>query len=219
MTPVAASGPTLDRETVKVIVSPTFGVGSLTVLLTRRSACWGVSVALAVLLPWSGSNWSAALIVAVLVWASGLATVAVMVRVWGAAVVTVPTAQMPVAGSYVPWLGVDETKVTPAGSRSVNWTPVAASGPLSVRVTVKVIVSPTLGVGSLTILPSARLAACGSMEVVSVLLAVFGSNWSAWPIVAVLACGLAPITSAVMVRVWVAPAATDPTVQIRVAGS
>ena len=45
--------------TVKVMVSPTLGVGSLTVLVTARSACCGVSVALAVLLPGLGSNWSA----------------------------------------------------------------------------------------------------------------------------------------------------------------
>ena len=35
--------------TVKVIVSPTLGVASLTVLVSARSACCGVSVALAVL--------------------------------------------------------------------------------------------------------------------------------------------------------------------------
>ena len=49
---------------VKVIWSPTLGVASLTVLVTSRSACWGVSVALAVLLPVFGSNWSASLMVA-----------------------------------------------------------------------------------------------------------------------------------------------------------
>ena len=64
---MAASGPVLVRVTVKVIVSPTLGVGLLTVLVSARSACCGVSVALAVLLPVSGSNWSQALIVAVLV--------------------------------------------------------------------------------------------------------------------------------------------------------
>ena len=53
--------------TVKVMLSPTLGVGLLTVLATARSACCGVSVALALLLPVSGSNWSAWLIVAVLV--------------------------------------------------------------------------------------------------------------------------------------------------------
>ena len=48
-------------------MSPTFGVGSLTVLVNARSACWGVTVAEAVLLAVLGSNWSASLIVAVLV--------------------------------------------------------------------------------------------------------------------------------------------------------
>ena len=70
-TPVAESGPLLLSVTVKVIVSPTLGVGSSTVLLTWRSACCGVSVALAVLLPMVWSNWSLWLTVAVLVWAIG----------------------------------------------------------------------------------------------------------------------------------------------------
>ena len=48
-------------------MSPTLGVGLLTVLATTRSACCGVSVALAVLLAVFGSNWSASAIVAVLV--------------------------------------------------------------------------------------------------------------------------------------------------------
>ena len=34
------------------------------------------------------------------------------------------------------WLGLAETNDTPAGSRSVTWTLVAASGPASVSVTV-----------------------------------------------------------------------------------
>ena len=80
-------------------MSPTLGVGLLTVLLTCRSACCGVSVALDVSLPVCGSNWSAAEMVAVLVCAAGLATVAVMVRVWLAEAATVPTVQTPVAGS------------------------------------------------------------------------------------------------------------------------
>ena len=82
-TPVASSGPLLVSVTVKVIWSPTLGVASLTVFVTARSACCGVSVALAVLLAVFGSNWSAALTVAVLVWASGLSTVARIVKVCG----------------------------------------------------------------------------------------------------------------------------------------
>jgi hypothetical protein len=74
--------------------------------------------------------------VAVLVWATGLATVAWRSRVCGVVVVTVPTLQAPVALLYVPWLGVADTKVSPAGSRSCTVTPVAGSGPWLVRVTV-----------------------------------------------------------------------------------
>ena len=98
-TPVAASGPVLVSVTVKVIVSPTLGVGLLTVLVTARSACCGVSVALAVLLAVFGSNWSASPTVAVLVCATGLTTVAVIVRVCGVPGLTVPTVQTPVVGS------------------------------------------------------------------------------------------------------------------------
>ena len=77
--------------TVKVTLSPTFGVASLTVLLTARSARCGVSVALALLLPVTGSNWSEWEIVAVFVRASGETTRASIASVWGVVVVTVPT--------------------------------------------------------------------------------------------------------------------------------
>ena len=53
-------------------------------------------MALALLLAVLGSNWSLRLMLAVLVWALGLVTLAWMVRVCGVAVVTVPTLQTPV---------------------------------------------------------------------------------------------------------------------------
>jgi hypothetical protein len=83
--------------TAKVMISPTLGVSSLTVLVTTRSACWGVSVTLALLLFGSGSNWSASPTVAVLVSGSSLSTRAVMINVSGLAVLTVPTSHKPVA--------------------------------------------------------------------------------------------------------------------------
>ena len=52
------------------------GVGVAHRLGDHRSACCGVSVALALLLPGFGSNWSVSVMVAVLVRASGLTTVA-----------------------------------------------------------------------------------------------------------------------------------------------
>src|SRR5436305_1548165 len=96
VTLVAAFGPTLLTVTVKVTVSPTLGVGSLTDLVTARSACWGMSVALEVLLAVFGSNWSAPPTAAVLVWAAGLATRARSVSVAEAAALTVPTVHRPV---------------------------------------------------------------------------------------------------------------------------
>ena len=97
MTLVAASGPLLVSVTVKVMVSPTLGVGvahrlgQRQVGLLRRlggagACCW----------PCSGSNWSASLTVAVLVWAAGLTTRACSVSVAEAAASTVPTVHSPV---------------------------------------------------------------------------------------------------------------------------
>src|SRR5581483_489919 len=111
--------------------------------------------------------------------ASGLMTVARMSSVCGTVVVTVPTVQRPVLLSYAP-TGVADTKLRPAGSGSLTTTLVAVLGPLLVSLRVKVMVSPTLGVGLLINLARARSAACGFVEVVAVLLPVLGSNWSLW---------------------------------------
>src|SRR5262245_36503257 len=75
LTFVAVLGPLLARAIVKVTVSPTFGIGSFTVLARARSACCGVTVAPALLLPGSGSNWSDAVTVAVFVPELGPTTV------------------------------------------------------------------------------------------------------------------------------------------------
>src|SRR6478735_1212610 len=99
------------------MVSLTFGVESLTALLITKSARWGVSVALAVSLPASGSDWSLSVMVAVLVWASGLTTLAVTVRVALPPLRTEPTSHSPVAGVYDPWLGLSASYVRPAGNR------------------------------------------------------------------------------------------------------
>ena len=94
---MAASGPLLVSVTVNVIVSPTLGVALLTAFARARSACCGVSVALALLFAVSGSNWSLCPTVAVLVCGLALTTVARIVSVCGIVVVTVPTVQTPVA--------------------------------------------------------------------------------------------------------------------------
>ena len=54
-----------------------------------------------------------------------------------------------------------ETKLSPAGRASLICTLLALLGPLSVTVTVNVMVSPTLGAALLTVLVSARSACCG----------------------------------------------------------
>ena len=98
------------------------------------------------------------MIVAVLVCGSGPSTRALRTSVRAKAVVTVGMDQTPVAGSYVPWLGMNETRVKPAGKRSATCTLVAMPGPRSVNVTVKATVSPTLGLALLTVLVSCRSA-------------------------------------------------------------
>nr|WP_235857703.1 hypothetical protein [Paenibacillus albiflavus] len=95
-TPVALSGPLFVTVTVKVIVSPTFGVASLTVFVMERPACWGVIVADDVLLPVFGSNWSACDIFAMFVCVADKTTTAWSSRDAVEAFVTVPTAQTPV---------------------------------------------------------------------------------------------------------------------------
>src|SRR5688572_7087474 len=108
------------------MVAPTVGVGLLIALVMPRSARCGVSVTLAWLLPVLGSNWSLSLTVAVLVRASALATVALSVKVALPRLARAPTSHTPVAGAYVPWLGVKPARVKPAGNRSVTCTPLAA---------------------------------------------------------------------------------------------
>src|SRR5262249_33321516 len=193
------------------MMSPTLGVGLLTCLPTTRSACCGVTVEPAWLLPGLGSNWSAWLIVAVLVCSLGLATTAWSWSVAVASLASMPTVHTPVTLLYIPWLGTADTKLRPGGSRSVSWTLVAASGPLLPTVTRKVTVSPTLGRGSFTNLVTKRSACCGVTVELAWLLPPTGSNWSEWLMVAVLVCLLGLTTLAVSVNVAEAVLATAPT--------
>ena len=75
--------------------------------------------------------------VLVMVWvAVPESTVAEMSRVADAPLASEPTDQAPEPLSYVPWLGVSDWYVTPAGSRSEMTMLVAVSGPLLSRVMV-----------------------------------------------------------------------------------
>ena len=69
-----------------------------TVFDSERSACCGVTVALAELLPGFPSVWSLCEIVAVFVLAEGETTVAWICSVWEVAFATVPTVQSPEPG-------------------------------------------------------------------------------------------------------------------------
>src|SRR5262245_44388713 len=98
-----------------------------------RSACRGVIVAVAELFPVTGSNGSASDTAAGLVLGGGLATWARSVSVAAAPLASEPTFQRPDAAVYVPWLGLAETNVSPAGNKSDNRTPVALFGPLLIK--------------------------------------------------------------------------------------
>ena len=158
-----------------------FGVGSLTILKTAKSACSGVAVALSVLLPGFGSVVSE-VAVAVLVWGSagpeaGVSTVATIVSVSTAPDKTLPTVQSPVLESYDPTEGVALSicrPVSPA-TASATTTLAAVSGPRFSSVTVNVTVSLTFGLGLSTVLATTRSAQFGSVGVLAVLLPSFGS--------------------------------------------
>ena len=76
---------------------PSVKVGSSAVAISVGSSFTSMTVALPVLLAVFGSNWSASLMVAVLVCASGLTTVAVIGQGLRPPVLTVPTFHTPVA--------------------------------------------------------------------------------------------------------------------------
>src|SRR2546426_9738201 len=85
-------------------------------------------------------------------------TLAVTVRVADEDALTVPTVQKPVPLTYEPWLWVEDTNISPAGSRSLTVTFVAAFGPPLVSVIVKVTSWPTFGDELSTVLVNERSA-------------------------------------------------------------
>ena len=101
-------------------------------------------------------------------------TVAVICSVAEAPLASAPTVQVPAA--YVPTDGLDDTKVTPAGSASATATPCAVSTPVLVTVTVNTTLDPTAGVASETVFVIARSASGTSTEADAVLLAETGSK-------------------------------------------
>src|SRR4051812_37483839 len=113
----------------------------------------------AVLLLRTGSGWSDALTVAVLVMRPRSATLATICNVSFAPTGSAPIVQTPVACEYVVVPdGVAERNVSPAGKPSVISTPVASAGPLFVAVTVKVTTSPTFGAALSTVFATAMSA-------------------------------------------------------------
>ena len=93
---MALLGPLFTATTVKVTFWPTFGVALLTALLTEMSVDWPVTVAEALSLEGTGSLWSSAPFVAVLVIVLAPVTVAVTWRVAAAPLASEPMFQTPV---------------------------------------------------------------------------------------------------------------------------
>src|SRR4029077_16596258 len=141
------------------------------------SADTGVTVTEAVLLPATGSVWSSAVLVAVLVTGVVEVAVAVIPSVALAPLASAPMFQMPVPALYaVPALGADDTYVRPAGSVSVTCTPVALTGPLLWAVMVNVTLLFKFGVALSTILVMAMSAACPVTVTDAVLFPATGSG-------------------------------------------
>jgi hypothetical protein len=106
--------------------------------MDRSAEAVTVVVAVALLFALLGSL-SAAVTLALLVMVPPeVGAVTVMVTVADPALAIVPRLHVtvPLACVHVPWVGVADTNVTPAGSVSVRVTPVAVLGPALLTVTV-----------------------------------------------------------------------------------
>src|SRR5438876_341914 len=88
----------------------------------------------------------------------------------------------------------------------------AALGPVLLGLSVKVMVSPTLGAALFTVLTTTRSACCGEAGALAVLLLISGSNWSSWLMVAVLTAGLGLLTRASTIKVRANAVSTLPSV-------
>src|ERR1044072_1895795 len=121
------------------MVLPSFSVALLTTLVTARSARCTVIATESRLFVGTLSAWSAAVMNAlfrIVVPLVPALTVAFKLSVAVAAFARVPTVHNPVPDVELPWLGVLEPYVSPAGRRSVRRTFVALLGPLFRKVTV-----------------------------------------------------------------------------------
>ena len=150
------------------------GVASSTVLVNAKSAFCTSTVAVSVLLPGTWSN-TGEVAVALLVTGVVTVTVARRVSVSIAPFARLPTVQSPVPKLYEPAEAIADWNARPAGNRSATATPVAASGPLLVTVTVNVTLVPIDGLALSTTLVTARFATGASTDALSELSAALGS--------------------------------------------
>src|ERR1700674_2013471 len=161
-------------------------------------------------LPVTGSGCTSPVLVAVFVVVAVVVTVATMVSVAFAPLIKPPRFQTPVTGLYVPALGVAETNVNPAGTRSVTTTPVALLGPLFVTVTVNVTLELSGGVGLSTTFATAMSAAWPVTVAEAASLPGLGSGCASAGLGAVLKTGVVPVTVAMIDRVALAVLAMAP---------
>src|ERR1700730_11425840 len=142
-------------------LEPKLGLGMSTVLVTAISARQQATLDEAESLLVTGSTWSSADLVAVLIELARPVTMATIESVALLPLAMAPMVQIPVTESYVPTLATAETNVSSAGSTSETLTPVALLGPLLVAVTVKVTLLFRAGVGLSTDLVMAMSADTG----------------------------------------------------------
>ena len=172
-----------------------------------------VTVALAALSVGSGSGWSIATMLAVLVRGPGCVTSTVSSSTAGALTSRSPTVQTPVVALYSA-AGFAETNTSPGGSTSLTRTPVAGLGPRLTTATWKVSGSPTATVERVATLRTLRFADAPALSVTLALsFAVFGSASTCCVFSALLTSPPSASTVATMTRVAESSAASAPTVQ------
>src|SRR5262249_19350078 len=148
----------------------------------------------------SGSSCTAPAVAALTIGPTA-ATRAVTCRVADAPAASVPTAQTPVAGKYVPCDGAAaDTNFSPAGNGSVTVTPVAVDGP-SLRIrNVNVTSAPNITCAWSAVLVSTK-SAVGCTVALAPLLLGSGSASSAWLTKALLVWADGSSTRATSVKV------------------
>jgi hypothetical protein len=214
VTPVAVLGPLFVTVIVYINRPPTTTGSGESVLVIDRSACGLMVLDTEPLLLLESGSETPLPTVAVLVMVPDAVAVTTIVTVALAPFPMMPSAQftvlVPVHG--LPWLGVADTKLTPAGSVSLTDTPVALFGPRLVTVIVYVKFCPTYTMPFDTVLLIARFAdkPLTVVEVVALSFPDTGSATALVTLAVLLRAGFATVGVTTMVTVALAPFARVP---------